>query len=57
MVGLTWWRLLAGVFLPLPLLLIAVLSLPAPRDVRRRVLWFTEQVRLSRGKPAEVQQL
>ena len=42
---LTWWRLQAAVFLPLPLMLVAVLSTPAPRQARQRVLWFTEQVR------------
>lgn len=32
------------VFLPLPILLVGILSTPAPREVRRKVLWFTEKV-------------
>ena len=42
---MSWWRIQAVAFLPLPLILVAVLSTPAPRRVRDRVLWFTEQVR------------
>lgn len=30
--------------LPLPIVLITILSSPAPREVRKGVLWFTEQV-------------
>jgi hypothetical protein len=43
---MSWWRIQAVAFLPLPLILVAVLSTPAPRRVRDRVLWFTEQVRI-----------
>jgi hypothetical protein len=45
---LTWWKVQAVMFLPLPIALIGVLSTPAPRNVRRQVLWFTERVRRHR---------
>jgi hypothetical protein len=44
MAELTWWSFLAFGMLPLPVVLIIILSSPAPRDVRKGVLWFVEQV-------------
>ncbi|KAL4853877.1 5'-adenylylsulfate reductase 3 [Chlorella vulgaris] len=38
------WRVLATVFLPIPVILATILSTPAPRNVRDRVLWFVEKV-------------
>ena len=41
---MSWWRFQAAVLLPLPVLLIAALALPLPRELRTRVIWFVEKV-------------
>jgi hypothetical protein len=47
------WRVLATVFLPIPVILATILSTPAPRNVRDRVLWFVEKVKPVRQMNAE----
>ncbi|KAL6778556.1 hypothetical protein ACKKBF_B15260 [Auxenochlorella protothecoides x Auxenochlorella symbiontica] len=51
----TWWRFLAWVLLPLPVVLVVLLSAPAPRLVRRGVLRFVETLLVARVRgPIEI---
>lgn len=53
--GLTWWRVEAWVLLPIPVILVAIMSLPAPRPVRRAVLRCVETLLVAKVRgPIEV---
>lgn len=42
--GVGGWRLIVGIFVPIPLVLAVLLAIPFPRNVRKGILLFTHKI-------------
>lgn len=42
--GFTWWKFMAGLMLPFPIVMSVIISTPCPRPLRKGVLWLVNSI-------------